>query len=195
MGDHQTPGIRGRTIQLKTQVARSVLDCCVDGYDNTRVPVVSTDLEGPLRKFVTTSFLPWYPTFALVTLPSRVPKICRESVKPGLLSIANYPKAFIRFVRAWGVRLSPLSLWLYLEPFCLHVARDTGGYHSTVLDGNRSSSGIILFFENTSFIGADAGCGVGEPIQNGEKREKKKEERERNKERERERRKMRRTPP
>lgn len=43
VGEHQTCGIRGRTIQTNTHIARSILDCCTN-YEN-RVAVLQIDLE------------------------------------------------------------------------------------------------------------------------------------------------------
>lgn len=124
IGDHQTCGIRGRTIQTNTHIARSVLDCC-DGNEE-RVAMIQIDLQSAfdrVRHDVLFSVLT-YVGFGHVILDG-VKMAYRNCYTRLIINTALTDYIPIRSSVRQGCPLSPLLFALYLEPFCLSVAQSS----------------------------------------------------------------------
>lgn len=120
IGEHQTCGIKGRSIQTNVHVARSVLDFCTD--KESQVAIIQIDLQKAFDR-VDHEFL-----FDILSHVG-VGKIILEAVKMSYTGC--YTRLIInnattrRIPVASSVRQGcPMSLslfGLYLEPFCLKI--------------------------------------------------------------------------
>ena len=120
IGEHQTCGIRERTIQTNVHVARSVLDCVNESNDH--IALVQVDLSKAFDR-VSHSFL-----FQLLshvnigdTILSGV-QLCYKSGSTRIITnnTLSAPIEIKSSVRQ-GCPLSPLLFALYLEPLCLSI--------------------------------------------------------------------------
>lgn len=122
VGEHQTCGIRGRTIQTNTHIARSVLDCCTSDF--RRVAMLQIDLEKAFDRVSHDVIFSILSYVGFGNIISEGVKVAYRNCTTKLIINRQLSSSIpVQSSVRQGCPLSPLLFALYLEPLCLSVAQ------------------------------------------------------------------------